>query len=409
VILLAGGGRVAGQRGHRGTGWDGPLWGAREGDRCALALISLALDEGDATAVLDVASRFAGVAMSVAARVMLRVSAFPRRRGRRPWRSNVPVSPAPTNQARTQSPKQAPDAQIADSRAQPEGWGEARLHRRSRSRRTGAAVVPARLIPGERRVAEALIRSGSQRSQSRRCARQSSTARTLSMSLRGKRYRTSVLLGSRMKASNAVKSLKWNCAPKVKLICASASIAPVGVAADELTLKLVECREKSSSVLVRVVGDEEFCGNAAFSHLRYGGTTHLFDRRASFALPGHGIPRTHPKQSGLHENGGSGVADERSNQRASDRHWDQELTGDSAVVGRGAAKQSRAAALPQGCRIDVATDIAVNRAPDLEARVRDRERTDSTSERREAYLSAQDRYGACAACDRATARRCRRA
>jgi hypothetical protein len=51
-ILLAGGGRVVGQRRHRGTGWDGPLWGAREGDRCALALISLALDEGDATAVI---------------------------------------------------------------------------------------------------------------------------------------------------------------------------------------------------------------------------------------------------------------------------------------------------------------------------------------------------------------------
>jgi hypothetical protein len=29
----------------------GPLWGAREGNRCALALISLALDEGDATAI----------------------------------------------------------------------------------------------------------------------------------------------------------------------------------------------------------------------------------------------------------------------------------------------------------------------------------------------------------------------
>ena len=39
--------------------------GARGGDRFALAVISLALDEGDASAVLAVASRFAGVAMSV--------------------------------------------------------------------------------------------------------------------------------------------------------------------------------------------------------------------------------------------------------------------------------------------------------------------------------------------------------
>jgi site-specific recombinase XerD len=51
-FCFAGGGAVVGGRLHRGAGCDGPLWGARGGDRCALALISLALDEVDATAVV---------------------------------------------------------------------------------------------------------------------------------------------------------------------------------------------------------------------------------------------------------------------------------------------------------------------------------------------------------------------
>jgi hypothetical protein len=78
-----------------------PLLGAREGDRCALAVISLALDKGDAAAVLAVA----GVAMSVPARAMLRVRRF---RGDGPGKATVQVSPVPTNQACTPSPKHAP-------------------------------------------------------------------------------------------------------------------------------------------------------------------------------------------------------------------------------------------------------------------------------------------------------------
>ena len=51
---------------------------------------------------------------------------------------------------------------LAESRAQPEGSREARLHTHSRSRRTGR-LCPARVIPGEHRVAEALIRLDSRR------------------------------------------------------------------------------------------------------------------------------------------------------------------------------------------------------------------------------------------------------
>ena len=46
------GGGVRGERQQREAGGHGPLWGPRAGDRSALTVISLALDEVDATAVL---------------------------------------------------------------------------------------------------------------------------------------------------------------------------------------------------------------------------------------------------------------------------------------------------------------------------------------------------------------------
>jgi hypothetical protein len=52
LFVLAGGGTNGGQRRHRGADMTGPLLGARGGDRCALAVISLALDEVDAMRVL---------------------------------------------------------------------------------------------------------------------------------------------------------------------------------------------------------------------------------------------------------------------------------------------------------------------------------------------------------------------
>jgi len=75
-----------------------PLSGARGGDRFALALISLALDEVDATEVLRRHPRFGGIIVSVAARPRLRVSACPRERRRRPRRRrSSAVSPIPVD------------------------------------------------------------------------------------------------------------------------------------------------------------------------------------------------------------------------------------------------------------------------------------------------------------------------
>ena len=87
---------------------DGPLLGERGGDRCALALISLALDEVDATGY------WGGIADSGAP---LRRCAARRRCACRRFRGNAgddrderssPVSPVPADRARASSPKQSP-------------------------------------------------------------------------------------------------------------------------------------------------------------------------------------------------------------------------------------------------------------------------------------------------------------
>jgi hypothetical protein len=64
----------------------GPLLGVRGGDRCALTLISLALDEGDAMAYWSRPRRFASIVTSVSCSATGAHAAFPRKRWRRPRR-----------------------------------------------------------------------------------------------------------------------------------------------------------------------------------------------------------------------------------------------------------------------------------------------------------------------------------
>jgi hypothetical protein len=86
-------------RGIRGADRTGPLLGARGGDRCALALISLALDEVDAMGVLRRRGASRASLRRCAARPGLRAAASPRKRrrygdGRQP---RVPAQPTRAN------------------------------------------------------------------------------------------------------------------------------------------------------------------------------------------------------------------------------------------------------------------------------------------------------------------------